>query len=46
MVSNSANIDKTNNHLSPQIVEHKMTVTYVHGNPGLDWDRHRNMAGL
>jgi hypothetical protein len=36
-VNNSTNINKTNNHLSPQLTEHKKTMTYGIGNlgPGL-----------
>ena len=32
MVSNATNINKTNNHFSHQLIEHKMTTTYVNGN--------------
>jgi len=35
MVINSTNINKTNNHLSPQIIEHNKTTTYGDANPGL-----------
>jgi ribosomal protein L18 len=36
MVNNSNNINKTNNHISPQIIEHKKDhdIIYVDGNPG------------
>ena len=34
VVNNFTNINKTNNYLSPQITEHKKTVTYGIGNPG------------
>ena len=35
MVNNSTNINKTNNHLSPSLNEHKKgTTTYDVGNPG------------
>jgi hypothetical protein len=35
MVNNSTNITKTNDHLSPQIIEHKNKITtYGGGNPG------------
>jgi hypothetical protein len=45
MVSNSTNINKTNNHLSPQTIEHKKkTMTYGIGNPVLVWDRHLGQA--
>jgi len=33
MVNNSTNINKMNNHLSPQIIEHKKIMTYDVGNP-------------
>jgi hypothetical protein len=34
MENNSININKTHNHLSSHITEHKMTTTYGVGNPG------------
>ena len=34
LISNSTNINKTNNHLSPQIINPKKTTTYEVGNPG------------
>ena len=35
MVNNSININKTNNHLTPQTIEYKKkTTTYGVGNPG------------
>jgi hypothetical protein len=37
MVNNSTNI-KNNNHRSPQIIEHKMSITYR--------DRHNYMVGV
>jgi hypothetical protein len=33
MVKNDTNINKTNNHLSPQTIEHKKKGTYGIGNP-------------
>ena len=38
MVNNSTNINKINNYLSPQMIEHLKTTTYDEGNlgPGLD----------
>ena len=33
MVNNCTNINNMNNQLSPQITEHKMTMTYDIGNP-------------
>jgi hypothetical protein len=35
MITNSSNINKTNNHLSHPIMEHKETKTYCAWNPGL-----------
>jgi hypothetical protein len=35
MINNSTNINKMNNHLSPQLIEHK-TTTYDVGNPSPD----------
>jgi hypothetical protein len=37
MVNNSTNINKTNNHLSPQLTEHKKTTKYdvEHRGPAL-----------
>jgi len=43
MVNNFTNINKTNNHLSLQTVEHQ---DYDVGNPGLARDRHKNVAEL
>jgi hypothetical protein len=34
MANNSTNINKTNDHLLPQLIEHKKTTTYDVGNPG------------
>jgi hypothetical protein len=34
MDNNSNNINKTNNHLSPQLIEQKNTMIYDIGNPG------------
>jgi hypothetical protein len=34
MVINSTNINKTNNHHSTELTEHKITTTYGMGNPG------------
>jgi len=34
MVNNSTNIYKANNQLSPQIIEHRKSMTYNVGNPG------------
>ena len=36
MFNNSTKINKMNNHLSPQAIEHKKTKTYGIGNPGPD----------
>jgi hypothetical protein len=43
MVINSTNINKMNNHLSWNT---KNTTTYDVGNPGLTWDRHKNVVWL
>jgi len=32
MVKNTTNINKSNNHSSPQIIEHKNTTNFVDGN--------------
>ena len=48
MVNNSTDINKTNNHLSPQITEHKdhgMNLYDVE-NPGPVWNRHEYVAVL
>ena len=42
MVFNSTNINKTNDHISPQIIEHKKLITYDIRNPGPD----KNVTGL
>jgi len=34
MENNASNINKTNNQLSPQTIEHKRNITYDLGNPG------------
>ena len=34
MVNNSTNINKINNHLSPQLIKHKKNTTYDVENPG------------
>jgi len=34
IVNNSTNINKTNNHLPPQIIKHKKTTSFSVGNPG------------
>jgi hypothetical protein len=44
MVNNFTNINKMNNHLSPQITEHTRQYRYDIGNPS--WDRYKNVAGL
>jgi len=35
MENNAFNINKTNNQLSPQTIEHKRNMTYDLGNPGI-----------
>jgi len=37
MVNNSTNINKSNNYLSPQIIEHKKITTNDIGNPCPGW---------
>jgi hypothetical protein len=39
MVNNSTNINKTNNHLSPQIIEHMVFEILI-----LAWHKHKNVA--
>jgi hypothetical protein len=46
MVNNSTNINKTNNHLSTQIIEHKNTMTITLEIKVLTWDKHKNVVGL
>ena len=49
MVNYSTNINKTNNQLSPQIIEHKKRKRQQHmvlGFHVLAWDRHKNVVGL
>ena len=36
MINNPTNINKTNNHLSSQVIEHKNTTVYGIENPGPD----------
>jgi hypothetical protein len=43
-VNNSTNINKTNNHLSPQLTEHKKTMTYGIGNLGPGLWQTQNLA--
>jgi len=37
MVNNSTNINKSNNHCSPSIIEHKKAATYYVENPSPGW---------
>jgi hypothetical protein len=47
MVNNPTNINKTNSHLSPKIIDHKRTTTDVYGNPELGVGQpQKKMAGL
>jgi hypothetical protein len=46
MVNNYIYFNKTNNHLSPQIFEHKKYHAYDVRNQVLAWDRHKNVAWL
>ena len=47
MVNISININKANNHLSPELTEQKnKKTTYDVRNPGPAWERHQNVAAL
>ena len=47
MVNNSTNINKKNNHLSPQIIEHKKGPRHMALDiQVLGWDGHINVAAL
>ena len=48
MVYRPNNINKTNNHLSPQIIEHKKghNISYGLEIQVLTWDEHKIVAGL
>jgi hypothetical protein len=48
MVNNYTNINKTINHLSPQIIEHKNDhdIIMLMGREVLAWDRHKNVKLL
>jgi hypothetical protein len=47
MVNNSTNINKMNNHVLSQIIEHKKrSRDMILGIQGLALDRHENMTGL
>ena len=37
MINNVTIINKTNNHISPQFIEHRKTMTYIIRNPGHGW---------
>jgi hypothetical protein len=39
MVNNSTNINKTNNHLSPQITDREKVTTYPDGHPSVGWEQ-------
>ena len=43
MVNNSTNINKTNNNLSPQLIQHKKTMTYDVRNPGKGLEQAQKM---
>ena len=45
MVIISTNMNKTNNHLSPQTVKEKKTTEKDVGKPGPDLWQHKNVAG-
>ena len=47
MVNNSTNINQTNDHLSPQFIEHKKKATvYNIGNPGHGMEQAQDVTGL
>jgi len=48
MVNNSTNINKTNNYLSPQFIEHlkKKTTTYDIGNPSPGLEQTQNVKPI
>ena len=46
MVNYSSNINKTNKHFSALRHEHKKPTTYDVEIHVLDWDRHKDVAGL
>ena len=47
MVNNSININKMNNHISPQVIEHKRRPQHMLIEIQIQiWDRHKNVAGL
>jgi hypothetical protein len=46
MVNNFTNINKTNNHLSPQLTEHKKETTYDVGNSGLCLGQTKKCCGI
>jgi hypothetical protein len=49
MIKNPTDINETNNHLSPQIIESpppKKTTTYDLESKVLAWDMHKDVAGL
>ena len=43
MVNNSTNVNKLNNHLSPQIIWHKKKQTYGIRNPGSGFEQVQTM---
>jgi hypothetical protein len=45
MANITTNINKTNNHLLPQTIEHKKTKTYGVRNPGPGF-RHAHICGI
>jgi hypothetical protein len=46
MFNNSTNINKMNNHILPEIIDYKKTMTYGIGNLVLDWNRHKNVVAV
>ena len=45
-VNNSNNINKTNSHLSPQIIEHKKATTYNVGDPDPGLEQVQKYGGV
>ena len=46
MVNNSTNINKTNNHLSYQIIQYKQTIAYYVGDSGHDLGQAEKSGGV
>jgi len=46
MINNASNINKMDNHISPQIIKYKRTTTYDVGDPGLDLKQTQKCGGV